>query len=89
MIISGEWDVFTNVKLSIAADGTITKKEEALKDNQGAEVISQDGNTYFVYVHDKETDTDVLTAVEGGKSAQDGVIKGSMNYYVAGVEAVN
>lgn len=89
MIVKGEWDVFTNVKLSIAADGTITKTEEALKDNKGGEVISADGNTYSVYVHNKETKEDVLTAVEGGKSAQDGVIKGSMNYYVAGVEAVN
>ncbi|MBS5842016.1 MAG: BMP family ABC transporter substrate-binding protein [Clostridiales bacterium] len=89
MIVNGEWDVFTNVKLSISEDGTITKKEEALKDNKGGEVISADGNTYFVYVHDENTDTDSLQAVDGGKSAQDSVIKGSMNYYVAGVEAIN
>ena len=77
------------MKLSISEDGTITKKEEALKDNKGGEVISADGNTYFVYVHDENTDTDSLQAVDGGKSAQDSVIKGSMNYYVAGVEAIN
>jgi basic membrane lipoprotein len=89
MMVNGEWDVFTNVKLSIAQDGTITKTEGALLDNQGNEVISADGSTYFVYVHDEETDTDLLQAAEGGKDAQDSVIKGSMNYYVAGVEEIN
>ncbi|MBE7066424.1 MAG: BMP family ABC transporter substrate-binding protein [Ruminococcaceae bacterium] len=81
MMVDGEWDVFTNVKLSIAADGTITKVEGAMTDNKGAEVISADGNTYSVY--DKAGN---LGPVEGGKAAQDGVIKGSMNWYVAGVE---
>ena len=83
-MVSGEWDVFTNVKLSIAADGTITKTESALLDNEGHEVISADGNTYYVH-----NDSGVLEAVEGGKAAQDGVIKGSMDYYVAGVEEIN
>ena len=81
MIVNGEWDVFTNVKLSIDKDGTITKTEGALKDNKGAEVISADGSTYYTY----NKDTGALEAVEGGKDACDGVIKGSMNYYVAGV----
>ena len=79
MMIDGEWDVFTNVKLSIAADGTITKVEGAMLDNKGGEVISSD-NTYYVY------SDGALVAVEGGAAAQDGVIKGSMNWYVAGVE---
>ena len=43
MMVNGEWDVFTGVKLEIAADGTVT-------------------------------------------SVEDGVITGSMNYYVAGVQ---
>ena len=81
MMVNGEWDVFTNVKLSIDKDGTITKTEGALKDNKGAEVISADGSTYYTY----NKDTGALEAVEGGKDACDGVIKGSMNYYVAGV----
>ena len=68
-------------KLSIDKDGTITKTEGALKDNKGAEVISADGSTYYTY----NKDTGALEAVEGGKDACDGVIKGSMNYYVAGV----
>lgn len=79
MMVNGEWDVFTNVQLSIAKDGTITKTTAALKDNKGAEVISADGNTYYTY------NEGALTAVEGGKDACDGVIKGSMNYYVEGV----
>ena len=86
MIISGEWDVFTNVKLSISADGTITKTENTvIVDNNGGTVLSEDGNTYYVY----NTDSGELTAVDGGKGAQDSVIKGSMNYFVAGVQAVN
>lgn len=84
MMVNGEWDVFTNVKLSIDKDGNITKTEGALLDNEGHEVISADGNTYYVH-----NDEGKLEAVEGGKSAQDGVIKGSMDYYVAGVEEIN
>lgn len=87
MMIDGEWDVFTNVKLSIDKDGNITKNEGALLDNKNGEVISADGNTYYVYAG--EDDAKVLTAQDGGKEAQDGVIKGSMNYYVAGVEELN
>jgi len=63
MIIDGEWDVFTGVKLSIAADGTVTKNDAALVDNKGNEIVPA-----------------------GGESVEDGVITGSMNYYVAGVE---
>lgn len=81
MMVNGEWDVFSNVKLSIDKDGTIEKKTEALKDNTGAEVISADGNTYYT----KDKDTGAFVAAEGGKDACDGVIKGSMNYYVEGV----
>lgn len=81
MMINGEWDVFSNVKLSIDKDGNIEKKTEALKDNKGAEVISADGNAYFAY----NSESGALEAVDGGKDAVDGVIKGSMNYYVAGV----
>ena len=82
MMVKGEWDVFTNVKLAIDAEGNVTKTESAMFDNQNKEVISKDGNTYFVYKDG------ALTAVEGGKGAQDGVIKGSMNYYVAGVQEI-
>ena len=83
MMVKGEWDVFTNVKLSIDAEGKITKTEGAMLDNKGNEIISADGNTYYVYKDG------AISAVEGGKDAQDGVIKGSMNYYVAGVEEIN
>lgn len=62
MIVDGEWDVFSGVKLSIAADGTVTKADAALLDNAG--------NT-------------IVTA--GGASVADGVITGTMNYFVAGV----
>lgn len=80
MMVDGEWDVFSNVKLSIDADGKIAKTTAALKDNKGGVVISEDGNTFFVY-----GDNGALAAVDGGKDACDGVIKGSMNYYVEGV----
>ncbi len=63
MIVKGEWDVFSGVKLSIAADGTVTKADAALMDNKGTEIVAA-----------------------GGESVADGVITGSMNYFVAGVE---
>ncbi|MBO5340423.1 MAG: BMP family ABC transporter substrate-binding protein [Oscillospiraceae bacterium] len=65
MMVNGEWDVFTGVKLSIAADGTVTSADAALVDNAGNEIVAA-----------------------GGPSVEDGVITGSMNYLVAGVEEV-
>ena len=65
MIISGEWDVFSGVKLSISADGTVTKADAALMDNAGNTIVPA-----------------------GGASVEDGVITGSMNYFVAGVNKV-
>ena len=43
MIIDGEWDVFSGVKLSIAADGTVTKADAALVDNAGNEIVAAGG----------------------------------------------
>ena len=67
LIVSGEWDVFSGVKLSYEKqdDGTykIVKTDSALKTN---------------------TDTEIVAA--GGASVEDGVITGSMNYYLAGVQ---
>lgn len=62
LIISGEWDVFSGVKLTITAEGTVTKADAALVDNAGNEIVAA-----------------------GGASVADGVITGTMNYYVAGV----
>ena len=63
MIVNGEWDVFSGVKLQIAADGTVTKVDAALVDNAGNEIVAA-----------------------GGASVADGVITGTMNYFVAGVQ---
>ena len=65
MMVNGEWDVFSGVKLSIAADGTVTSADAALVDNAGNEIVAA-----------------------GGPSVEDGVITGTMNYLVAGVEEV-
>ena len=43
LIISGEWDVFSGVKLTVAADGTITKTDAALMDNAGNEIVAAGG----------------------------------------------
>lgn len=43
MIVDGEWDVFSGVKLSIAADGTVTKADAALVDNAGNEIVAAGG----------------------------------------------
>ena len=63
LIISGEWDVFSGVKLVIAADGTYTMEDAALVDNNGNEIVAA-----------------------GGASVEDGVITGTMNYFVEGVK---
>ena len=63
LIISGQWDVFSGVKLQIAADGTVTQVDADLVDNQGNVIVAA-----------------------GGPSVEDGVITGTMNYFVAGVE---
>lgn len=68
LIISGEWDVFSGVKLSYTQDAegnwTIVKTDADLVTNTGEVIVTA-----------------------GGASVDDGVIKGSMNYYVAGVVA--
>ncbi len=67
LIASGEWDVFSGVKLSYTLndDGTvsITKTDAALKTNDGKEIVPA-----------------------GGKSVEDSVITGTMNYFVEGVK---
>ncbi|MBR5285797.1 MAG: BMP family ABC transporter substrate-binding protein [Clostridia bacterium] len=66
LIVKGEWDVFSGVKLSITvADGvaTVAKADADLKDNAGNVIVAA-----------------------GGASVEDGVITGTMNYYVAGVQ---
>ena len=63
LIISGEWDVFSGVKLTVDAEGNITKTDAPLVDNAGNEIVAA-----------------------GGASVEDGVITGTMNYLVAGVE---
>ncbi|MBM6896937.1 BMP family ABC transporter substrate-binding protein [Pseudoflavonifractor capillosus] len=67
LIASGEWDVFSGVKLSYTLndDGTvsITKTDSALKTNDGTEIVPA-----------------------GGASVEDGVITGTMNYFVEGVK---
>ena len=65
LMISGEWDVFSGVKLSYnITDGQV----EIVKTD--ADLVDTEGN--------------VIVAA-GGPSVDDGVIKGSMNYNVAGV----
>ena len=69
LMTSGEWDVFSGVKLSFSgAAGSVgvAKTDAALKTNEGAEIVAA-----------------------GGKSVEDGVIQGTMNYYVEGVTQVN
>ena len=64
LIISGQWDVFSGVKLQISADGTVTMVDADLVDNAGNVIVAA-----------------------GGASVEDGVITGTMNYFVAGVQA--
>ncbi|MBQ6303455.1 MAG: BMP family ABC transporter substrate-binding protein [Clostridiales bacterium] len=69
MMVNGEWDVFSGVKLSFsgaAGSVTVTKAD--------ADLLKDDGS--------------VIVAA-GGASVDDGVIQGSMDYYVKGVTQVN
>jgi len=43
LIISGEWDVFSGVKLTVTADGTVTKTDAPLMDNAGNEIVAAGG----------------------------------------------
>jgi basic membrane protein A len=77
LIESGEWDVFLNVKLSFDTNGNIVKTTAALLDNKGNTVITTDSKLYIT----KADGTLEEVTAEG----VDSLIKGSMNYYVAGV----
>ena len=43
LIISGDWDVFSGVKLSIAADGSVTMNDAALVDCKGNVIVEAGG----------------------------------------------
>lgn len=88
LILSGEWDVFSNVKLSFDEDGNVVKTTEAMLTNDGKTVISEDNTAYYIYEKDEAGElTGNMTEV-GGPETIDSIIKGSMNYYVAGVTGV-
>ena len=80
LIVSGEWDVFSGVKLhiSVAEDGTVTVEQEDAD-------LRCDG-----YEYDATTGTlverDPVIVAAGGASVEDSVITGTMNYFVEGVE---
>ena len=76
MMVSGEWDVFSGTKLQINAEtGEVVKVEAALESNG------------FMYVDgDFNVPMENPVVVEAGApSVDDGVIKGTMNYLVKGV----
>lgn len=88
MILSGEWDVFSNVKLSFDEEGKVVKTTAAMMTNDDKVVISEDNASYYVYEKDENGElTGNMTEI-GGADTIDGIIKGSMNYYVAGVTDV-
>ena len=79
LIVSGEWDVFTGVKLhiTVAEDGTVTvEQENAPRMTDGKELVEGE-------VVEAEP---VEIVAAGGPSVEDSVITGSMNYFVEGVE---
>ena len=43
LIVNGEWDVFSGVKLSITADGVVTKADADLLDNAGNVIVAAGG----------------------------------------------
>ncbi len=81
LMVEGKWDVFTGVKLNITVtDGTATVEQvDAALESNGLQYV--DGN-----FKTPMENTEVVAA--GGASLDDGVLKGSMNYLVKGVEEV-
>ena len=80
LIISGQWDVFSGVKLniSVAEDGTVTvEQEDADLRCDGYEYDAASGTL---------VERDPVIVAAGGASVEDGVITGTMNYFVEGVE---
>ena len=81
LMVDGEWDVFSGVKLKITVtdgEATVEKVNAALESN-GLQFV--DGNF-------KAPMENVVVVEAGGASVDDGVIKGSMNYLVKGVEEI-
>jgi len=81
LIVSGEWDVFSGVKLTITVSegkATVEQKDAALESNG---LQYKDGN------FNAPMENPVVVEA-GGASVDDGVIKGSMNYLVKGVKEV-
>ena len=77
LMVSGEWDVFSGVKLSynISEDGKVEiVRTDAPLMSDGKQLV--DGALV-------DMDPEIVPA--GGPSVDDGVIKGEMNYNVAGV----
>ena len=77
LMVSGEWDVFSGVKLSynISEDGKVEiVRTDAPLMSDGKQLV--DGALV-------DMEPEIVPA--GGPSVDDGVIKGSMNYNVAGV----
>ena len=81
LMVSGEWDVFSGVKLNITVkDGVATvEKVDAALESNGFQY--KDGDFKVVM-------EDVVVVPAGGASVADGVITGTMNYLVKGVEEV-
>ncbi len=80
LMVNGEWDVFSGVKLSISivdGEAVIQKTNAPLKSN-GFEL--KDNNVVPM--------ANVEIVAAGGPSVADSVITGTMNYYVEGIEQV-
>ena len=45
LIVSGEWDVFSGIKLQITPDGTVSLVDAPLMDNQGNEIVAAGGGS--------------------------------------------
>lgn len=77
LIVSGDWDVFSGVKLNVSvADGAATVEQVDAP-------LMSDG---FALVDGALVEVEPEIVPAGGSSVEDGVITGSMNYFVAGVQ---
>ena len=63
LMVNGEWDVFSGVKLEVAADGTVTMVNADLLDNEGNVIVAAGGPS----VEDKVITADMNYLVAGVK----------------------
>lgn len=82
LIKNEQFDIFSNKKLVFDAAGKATVEKAALVDNKSNVMISEDGESCFIYSGEE------LKAIEPSSVTSDKLASATMNYIVEGVTVV-